>query len=65
MFDVCPPDLGSPTFPPTGGLGMCAVGVAAKVIAGSDGEPDWSNIWGRGSASTSTKAKTTMRPPTA
>jgi len=42
-----PPDLGSPSFAPTGGLGMCAVGVAAKVvIAGSEEEPDWSNIWG-------------------
>ncbi len=41
-----PPDLGSPSFAPTGGLGMCAAGVAAKVIAGSDGKPDWSNIWG-------------------
>ena len=33
-------------FPPTAGLGMCAVGVVAKVIAGSDGKPDYSHIWG-------------------
>ena len=25
---------------------MCAVGIAAKAIAGPDGNPDWGNIWG-------------------
>ncbi len=40
------PDLRSPSFRPTGDLGMCVVGVAAQAIAGPDGTPDWNNIWG-------------------
>jgi hypothetical protein len=40
------PDVSAPAFKPTEDLGMCAVGVAAKAIAGADGNPDWSNIWG-------------------
>jgi hypothetical protein len=38
------PQLGH--FAPTGKLGMCAVGVAAKVILRAGGNPDWENIWG-------------------
>lgn len=40
------PDPRSPSFRPTADLGMCAVGVAARAIAGPDGAPDWTNIWG-------------------
>jgi hypothetical protein len=40
------PDVAAETFPPTGDLGMCAVGVVGKVVAGSDGELDWGHIWG-------------------
>jgi hypothetical protein len=40
------PDPKSPSFPPTGDLGMCTVGVAAKVILRSDGRMDYPNIWG-------------------
>jgi hypothetical protein len=40
------PDPAAGVFAPTGDLGMCAVGVVAKVIAGPDGQPDWNNIWG-------------------
>ncbi len=40
------PDPRSPSFRPTGDLGMCVVGVAAQVIAGPDGNPDWTNMWG-------------------
>lgn len=40
------PDLRSPSFRPTGDLGMCVVGVAAQAIPGADGNPDWANIWG-------------------
>lgn len=40
------PDPDDPSFGVTGNLGMCAVGVVAKVIAGPDGQLDWSNMWG-------------------
>lgn len=40
------PDPNAPSFRPTGDVGMCAVGIAAKPIAGPDGNPDWTNIWG-------------------
>lgn len=40
------PDANAPAFKPTEDLGMCAMGVAAKAIAGADGNPDWGNIWG-------------------
>lgn len=40
------PDPAAPIFGPTGDLGMCAVGVVRKVIAGADGTLDWSNMWG-------------------
>ena len=40
------PDPRAPSFRPTEDLGMCAVGVAAKSVAGADGNPDWDNIWG-------------------
>lgn len=40
------PDPGSTSFGPTGDLGMCTVGVAAKVVLGSDGRMDSSNIYG-------------------
>lgn len=44
------PDPADPIFAPTANLGMCAVGVIAKVIPGPgpDGqlELDWSNMWG-------------------
>jgi hypothetical protein len=47
---VTTPDLAAQNFPPTVvadiDLGMCVVGVAAQIIAGPDGEPDYSNIWG-------------------
>jgi hypothetical protein len=40
------PDPRSPRFAPTGDLGMCMVGVAAKVILRSDGRIDYAHIWG-------------------
>jgi hypothetical protein len=40
------PDPRSPRFSPTGDLGMCTVGVAAKVILRSDDRTDYANIWG-------------------
>jgi hypothetical protein len=40
------PDPSAAGFEPTQDLGMCAMGVAAKAIAGADGNPDWSHIWG-------------------
>jgi hypothetical protein len=40
------PDPHSPTFPPTLDLGMCAIGVAGKVIVGANGRMDWNNIYG-------------------
>ena len=40
------PDPKAPRFPPTADLGMCAVGVAARAIAGADGTADWQNIFG-------------------
>jgi hypothetical protein len=40
------PDPKAPVFQPTKDLGMCAVGVAAKVLDRADGNPDWDNIWG-------------------
>lgn len=40
------PDPQSPAFRPTADLGMCTVGIAAKVLARPDGNPDWDNMWG-------------------
>jgi hypothetical protein len=40
------PDPTAPSVAPMGDLGMCMLGVAARVIAGPDGTPDWSGIWG-------------------
>jgi hypothetical protein len=40
------PDPAAGVFPPTGDLGMCAVGVVAQVILGPDGKPDYSGLWG-------------------
>ena len=40
------PNSQAPDFRPTGDLGMCVVGIAAKIIERSDGSLDWDNIWG-------------------
>jgi hypothetical protein len=40
------PDPTASSFLPTGDLGFCAVGVAAKPVPRPDGTPDWENIWG-------------------
>jgi hypothetical protein len=40
------PDPATPNVAPTGELGVCMLGVTARVIAGADGTPDWSAIWG-------------------
>jgi hypothetical protein len=40
------PDPHAPAFRPTGDLGMCTAGIAAKAIPRPDGNPDWENIWG-------------------
>jgi hypothetical protein len=40
------PDPRAPTFRPTGDLGMCTMGVVAKVLLGSDGRMDWGNMTG-------------------
>ncbi len=40
------PDPAAPNVAPTDDLGMCMLGVTARVIAGPDGTPDWSGIWG-------------------
>src|SRR5215471_16125798 len=37
------PDPRAPTFRPTGDLGMCTMGVVAKVLLGSDDRMDWGN----------------------
>lgn len=39
------PDPTLPNVAPTE-LGMCMLGVTARVIAGPDGTPDWGGIWG-------------------
>lgn len=41
------PDPALMSFPNTGGM-MCTSGTIAQVIAGPDGMPDYSNIWGAG-----------------
>lgn len=38
------------TFPPTSGKGMCGSGVGAVVLPGTNGQPDYSDIWGAGIA---------------
>ncbi len=43
---ISEPDPAAQEFPPTPGLGMCTSGVVAQAIAGADGSPDWSHIWG-------------------
>jgi len=43
-----PRSLDFPVFPETPNLGMCLLGVAAKIIAGVDGQPDYDAIWGLG-----------------
>jgi hypothetical protein len=40
------PDPVAHEFPPTRDLGMCTSGVVARVVAGSDGSPDYASIWG-------------------
>jgi hypothetical protein len=40
------PDPQAPAFRPTADLGLCTVGVVAKVIPRPDGRPDWENMWG-------------------
>jgi hypothetical protein len=40
------PDPTAATYGPTKDLGMCASGSVAKIVAGADGQPDFSNIWG-------------------
>src|SRR5436190_1588736 len=40
------PDPRTPAFRPTGDLGMCTVGIAGKVVLGSDERMDWANISG-------------------
>jgi len=44
--ELVAPDASAAAFKPTEDLGMCAMGVAAKAIAGADRNPDWTNIWG-------------------
>jgi len=41
-------DPASPMYPPTADLGMCLFGVAAKVVPGANGQPDYNGIWGFG-----------------
>ena len=40
------PDSKSKIFAPTEDLGLCAVGVSAKVVLGSNGSLDWNHIYG-------------------
>jgi len=40
------PDQSAATYAPTKDLGMCTSGSVAKVVAGADGQPDFSHIWG-------------------
>jgi hypothetical protein len=40
------PDPAAPNVTPTDELGVCMLGVTARVIAGPDGTPDWGGIWG-------------------
>jgi hypothetical protein len=44
---ITTPDPNTSGFPNTGGM-MCTAGTIAQVIAGPDGMPDYSNIWGAG-----------------
>jgi hypothetical protein len=45
---VIEPASGSPTFSRTPSLGMCTSGVVARVLPGSNGQPDYDNIYGAG-----------------
>ena len=42
---ISSPSLNQPIAPDVTGA-MCTAGVVAQVIAGSDGQPAWSSIWG-------------------
>jgi len=37
---------GNGSVTPSPDLGICTAGIAARIVAGSDGEPDYHNIWG-------------------
>jgi hypothetical protein len=45
---VIEPATDVPTYSPTPGLGMCTSGVVAKVLPGTNGQPDYDHIFGAG-----------------